>query len=227
MGCVYKVTNIINGKIYVGKTKYDHITRFNGHCKDALIGGSNFAFHASIRKYGKENFKVECLAKSESEKKLLTLEIFYIKKFNCTVDTKLGYNMTLGGESGIQTDVVKKKIGDANRLRIYSEETKKKISDGNKGKVWSEERKKEWSNRLTGSGNPMFGKNRQPTMLGKKHSKKTKEKLRKLRLGKLSSGENNGMFGRVRINNGIINKTIKKGDILPKGFKLGMIYKNK
>lgn len=226
MGCVYKATNKINGKIYIGKTKYNHIKRFDGHCKDALIGNSKFAFHSAIRKYGRENFNVECLAKSEDEKKLLKLEIFYIKKFNCTVDSGLGYNMTLGGESGVQTEVVKKKIGDANRLRVYSKQTKKKISDGNKGKTWSDERKAEWSKRLTGSGNHMFGKKRKPTWTGKKHTKKTRKKLRQLRLGGLSAGINNGMFGKVRITNGIINKTIKKDDVIPKGFRLGMIYQN-
>ena len=91
---VYLVTNITNGKQYVGKTvqsvnkrKYHHIYNVNN--------GSQYHFHRAIRKYGKSNFIWESIFTANNEETLNKKEIEFIEKYGTY---KNGYNMTLGGE---------------------------------------------------------------------------------------------------------------------------------
>jgi group I intron endonuclease len=58
-GHVYKITNNVNGKFYVGKTVKTVQNRFCNHCYDAIKRNSTTYLHRAIRKYGKENFIVE------------------------------------------------------------------------------------------------------------------------------------------------------------------------
>ena len=69
---VYKLTNLINGKSYVGQTIQTVEKRFkqHQHCKTSLIG-------KAIRKYGAENFSIEVLAECTTQKELDELEIFF------------------------------------------------------------------------------------------------------------------------------------------------------
>lgn len=88
-GIVYKITNLINGKSYVGITTRTLKQRFKEHCNaDSGIG-------RAIRKYGKENFKKEIIDYADDNEELLELEIEHIKKYD---SYKNGYNNTLGGE---------------------------------------------------------------------------------------------------------------------------------
>jgi group I intron endonuclease len=56
-GKIYKITNTINKKIYIGQTIKSIIDRFKGHCLKASISIS--AIFNAINKYGKENFLIE------------------------------------------------------------------------------------------------------------------------------------------------------------------------
>ena len=58
-GRIYKITNQVNGKFYIGKTIKTLKNRFHNHCYDALKRDSTTYFHRAIRKYGKENFILE------------------------------------------------------------------------------------------------------------------------------------------------------------------------
>lgn len=94
-GIIYKYTNIINGKSYIGQT-IDEKSRIKKHKNSK----DNLPFHCAIRKYGWENFKYEVLVRIESEDKLTIslllddLEIYYISKYNTLEE---GYNLTSGG----------------------------------------------------------------------------------------------------------------------------------
>lgn len=95
---IYKWTNLINGKIYIGQSK-DIETRYKKHIAASFYTKSNTyntAFHRAIRKYGVDNFlfEVVCICNIEE---LDVLEKFYIKKYNSLVPN--GYNMTTGGEN--------------------------------------------------------------------------------------------------------------------------------
>ena len=86
---IYKITNLINGKIYIGQTKFTVEKRFKEHAKaDSPLG------HA-IRKYGKKNFKAEVIETCQTFTELNEREIFWIKEFNCKVPN--GYNIADGG----------------------------------------------------------------------------------------------------------------------------------
>ena len=88
-GYIYKTTNLINNKIYIGQHKS---TEF-----DANYMGSGIAIKAAFKKYGKENFKVEVIdASSNNADELNNLEIYYIQKYNSR-DPNVGYNLHCGG----------------------------------------------------------------------------------------------------------------------------------
>lgn len=96
-GIVYKITNIINGKCYIGVTTRNIEQRFEEHCKaDSGIG-------KAIKKYGRGNFLKEIIDYAYNHDELMVLEIKYIEKYN---SYKSGYNYTLGGEgSKIYSDL--------------------------------------------------------------------------------------------------------------------------
>lgn len=95
---IYKWTNKINGKIYIGQS-VNIENRRKKHIADSYYTKSNTyntAFHSAIRKYGEENFTFEVLCICQKEE-LNVLEKFYIQKFNSILPN--GYNMTDGGEN--------------------------------------------------------------------------------------------------------------------------------
>lgn len=51
-GVIYKATNILNGKCYVGQTTRHLIKRIRGHC----TSDANYYFSRALRKYGEDNF---------------------------------------------------------------------------------------------------------------------------------------------------------------------------
>lgn len=89
-GIIYKVTNKVNGKSYIGQTRYTLEFRWRQH----LHKKDNVYFHNAIKKYGAENFSLEVLEECDVDK-LNSREIFYIAKYNTFEN---GYNLTLGGD---------------------------------------------------------------------------------------------------------------------------------
>lgn len=94
---IYKITNLINKKIYIGKTCRDIQTRWNEHCSCALNHSDNFHLHNAIAKYGKENFVIEPIDETNDIDVLNKLEQLYIKKYDA-INPQKGYNLTQGGE---------------------------------------------------------------------------------------------------------------------------------
>ena len=93
---IYKITNLINGKVYVGQS-VNILNRWERH-RIAYKTKDNVLYRA-IRQYGIENFEFSII--EECEPSLLEeKEISYIKEYNSYVNFKdsNGYNMTLGGE---------------------------------------------------------------------------------------------------------------------------------
>jgi group I intron endonuclease len=155
---VYKTTNLINNKIYIGKHQTENIN-------DTYLG-SGVALENAIKRYGKQNFKKEILfifntekEMNEKEKELVT-ETF--------IATNKTYNMGVGGEGGSHfkgkthsletkqklskiakdrklSDETRRKISEANRKRVLSDETKKKLSEKAKLRFQNEEARKKHS----------------------------------------------------------------------------------
>lgn len=124
-GYIYKITNLINGKIYIGKS-----TRCDPYHLKTYFG-SGIVIDLARKKYGKENFKKEILEmiSFEDEDELDALEIAYIKKYDA-MNEAIGYNRSTGGEGGagvIATPERKKKISDALRGKPKSTDSVEKM----------------------------------------------------------------------------------------------------
>lgn len=88
---IYKITNIQNGKIYIGQTIRSIEQRFKRHIADALNGNLDTHFARAIRKYGKDNFKLELVCSCSSHKDMCEKEQYWIRYYNSIED---GYNET-------------------------------------------------------------------------------------------------------------------------------------
>jgi group I intron endonuclease len=93
---IYKITNKINGKIYVGKTINRPLTRFSGH-KSGARNGSTMPIHRAMRKYGDENFDFQVIDTAESHEELKVKEFKWIRDLNSRVNGN-GYNLEHGDE---------------------------------------------------------------------------------------------------------------------------------
>ena len=94
MAYIYKITNILNQKIYIGKTEQlNPQKRWNEHQADAKNPNRNHrALYKAINKYGVENFNFEVIEETDSPEEK---EIYYIQYYNTYHN---GYNETLGGD---------------------------------------------------------------------------------------------------------------------------------
>ena len=99
-GFIYKITNIINGKSYIGQTIQNVKERFYQHCATKCSKAvSNMAIHRAIKKYGKSNFTVEVIEEIDSAN-LNDRERYWIKYYNSYNN---GYNSTKGGQDGCKS----------------------------------------------------------------------------------------------------------------------------
>lgn len=156
-GSLYIVYNDINDKVYVGITVRKVHRRFHEHIYAAEAEKDNFQFHKAIRKYGSQNFHVDCLLSGIPIERLPLFEKACISRFN---SYKCGYNSTPGG------DGTGKEVAD---------EFRQKISELHKGKTpWNK-------------GVPMpdwLKEKLLATHIGKKHSEETRKKMSKARVGR-------------------------------------------
>ena len=111
LGNLYKITNTVSGKIYIGKTYVSIEDRWRDHIrcafrvtKDSLSYVYNHKMARAIRKYGPDNFKIELISQYE-EIELEQKEMEYIKKYD---SYKNGYNSTLGGDGNKRDSKIEK-----------------------------------------------------------------------------------------------------------------------
>ncbi len=128
---IYKITNLINNKSYIGQTRYSLVKRFNEHCAKA---GYNSLIKKAILKYGRENFKIEELAKANSLEELNTLECSFIQQNDSLIPK--GYNIASSHEPFTSCERTKQhneKIGKALKNKPKSEDHCKKLSESKIG----------------------------------------------------------------------------------------------
>lgn len=94
MAFIYKITNNITNKIYIGCTIKDVNKRFKEHISRANANTHKCKLYNSIHKHGIENFKIEVVCEC-SQDEMYKLEVEFIKEFDSFNN---GYNTTLGGE---------------------------------------------------------------------------------------------------------------------------------
>lgn len=168
MGVVYKVTNTINNKIYIGITKNKFKYRKTKHlyCAKKLINNNFSLFHKSLNKYGFDNFIWEII--EECENSILSeKEEYYIKYFNSYYEYNNGYNLTKGGLYNYGVSGEKHWLN-----RLSNEEKDEWINNNRKGENngmynngslisnenhfsynYSLDEKKQWLNNISGENN--------------------------------------------------------------------------
>jgi group I intron endonuclease len=158
---IYKTTNLINGKIYVGQDSKNNPKYL----------GSGIALNNAIKKYGKENFKKEILENCIDKKDMDEKEIYWIDKLDAR-NKDIGYNITKGGDGC---------LGCSNKGIIFTKEHKDNISK-NHHDVSGE------NNPMFGKTHSDAVKLKLKNInLGKKASEKTKAKMSEKRKGEKNS----------------------------------------
>jgi hypothetical protein len=206
---IYKTTNKINQKFYIGMHKTDNL-------EDGYIGSGKLLKRA-IEKYGIENFEKEILFVYNNIQDMIAKEIELITEDE--IKNPLCYNLTPGGWGG-------NRITDANHPIHQPDHCKKmrkafcdSLSDPLKKErfsiIQSEKMKK----------NHQAGKIKYDTFSGKKHSDESRLRMSKAKKGK-TFGANNSNFGTMWITNGSENLKIKKDSLIPYGWYKGRTMKN-
>lgn len=100
---IYKIINLVNNKIYVGKTTSTIEKRFKSHKKSykSWLKGNRGCSHlySAFDKYGIENFIIEELDTASTIDELNEKEIYWIKKLD-SINPDVGYNILTGGNGG-------------------------------------------------------------------------------------------------------------------------------
>jgi group I intron endonuclease len=171
---IYKTTNLITGKVYIGKSS---------KCFNPKYYGSGKILNRSIKKYGKINFSVELIEECFSLEELNDREIYWISFFMSN-----SYNIAVGGTGGDtltnhpDRDDIYKKISKTNSEKmkghLVSDETRKILSV--KHKEWhkslTEEDKIDKRKKISESMKLYYSQN-QHHSLGKQLSEDHKSKL--------------------------------------------------
>ena len=218
---VYKTTNLVNGKIYIGKHETDNLD-------DGYLGSGKLLIRA-IKKYGEENFKREILFECSSKEEMDAKEAELVNED--FLKRKDVYNIKLGGDGGwnyINSTGINNsgdnagKGGRRNSQMLKNDEQHKKnfsakISRGLR-KVWKEHPEK-FDNFIHSL-----------SFLGRHHTEESKAKMREMyKKFHYQSGERNSQFGTKCIYNETLRKTkhVKPEDVqmyLDEGWKLGAVY---
>jgi len=130
---IYKATNKIDGKIYVGQTMRNLKARLKQYV--SLVGqkSKRNKFVNALRKYGFDNFTFEIIDTGENIDELNKKEIMWIE-FYQSISPNLGYNVDIGGHNALKSIFCKNKIKSALKGRHLSEQHRKKISISMSGK---------------------------------------------------------------------------------------------
>ena len=212
---VYKITNNINGKCYIGKSESNVEGRLEQHRNNYQ---SNQHLQNSIRKYGLINFSFEVLEYCKRED-CWKRERYWIEYYD-SMNPEKGFNKTNGGEykPGIQfSKDTRRKMSENNAM--HNPESRARLSEsmkGNKnfqGHRHSEETKKKISEKVSGENHGMYGKH---------HSEEAKRKIgeasrnlvrteeHRKNISKALKGKRKGY---IVISNGEIKKSIHRDEL--------------
>lgn len=210
---VYKTTNTVNGRIYIGKHQTTDLD-------DGYLGSGTILTRA-IRKYGKASFRKEVLFVFDNESDMNEKEAELVNEDFCLrSDT---YNLAPGGKGGwgyVNLHGLGVRLNEQ-RSRDPSVQTKALQSSAESlRKLRSDD---EWSDNVRRKISRSLKKNPSLGFKGKKHSDDTLSKLRKPK----NEGQKNSQFGTMWITNGEKNAKIHKDGALPPGWRQGRTMNRK
>jgi group I intron endonuclease len=148
MCSIYKITNSINSKVYIGQTWGQIKKRFDYHKSPQNI--SCIHLRRALDKHGRDNFQIETIAACSDQVTADYLECLYIKEYDSIFS---GYNIRGGGSRGAVSEETKNKLSAIHKGKRYSIKTEFKT-----GQKFSEDTKKKMSEAQRGSKNHNFGK---------------------------------------------------------------------
>lgn len=128
---VYKVTNKITGKAYIGQTTRSISERWVEHCKPALKNRSYLS--NAIQKHGKENFSLIEIGKATTQEELDKIEELAINEHNTLFPN--GYNLRNGGLGGSHCQEVRNKLSKVGKGKIRTKKHKAALSKALTGRV--------------------------------------------------------------------------------------------
>jgi hypothetical protein len=208
---IYKVTNLINGKFYIGKHQTSNI--------DDGYMGSGKVLKKAIAKYGIENFQKEilCYCKDVNEMNSMEKELVVISESS--------YNLCPGGHGGFgyinsnpDKFLTEKRVGalitagkKGNPAMVQKQKTDPEFK-----KTMDEHRRQA----------RIKFKEKYPNgcWIGRSHSEDTKALMEQSHVGK-HTGEKNSQYGSMWITNGTMNQKVKAVDIIPDGWRKGRVLK--
>jgi group I intron endonuclease len=165
---IYKIVSNINGKTYIGQTKFSLDKRIAQHIKD-----NKTPVQKAINKYGLESFEISIIDKADTRKELSEKEVYWIKELNSKAPD--GYNLTDGGDGLINpTKETREKIGKASSIR-------------NKGSIgWNTGLTKETDKRVAQQAEKLIGRKqtkesndkRSNSLSGKSKSEEHKDNMK-------------------------------------------------
>lgn len=207
---VYKITCNITGEYYFGSS-------FSA--KRDSYWGSGKLIKERIRQYGKENFTKEILHEFDDRVEAHKKENEYIEQY---INDELCLNMHLFDNSKAFSEDSIKKISDANKNKIVSEETRQKMSiwqKGNKSYWYGKHLSEETKHKIGIASKKRTGEN--ASFYGRHHSAESKKKI-----SLSSQGEHNGMFGHKHTIFSI-NKIKKRWELVKSGKRYHKGYTEK
>ena len=187
-GFIYKVTNKINGKTYIGKTTRNFDERY---MYNIGLNTKNKLLKAEFEIFGEDAFEIiKEFAIAYSKDELDELEIKYIKEFD-SLETGHGYNRNTGGTHGKATPVLRRELSKAHVGYVMPEEQKEKIRRANSGKnshMHGVPKSDETKIKISESLKKRYAEKGSPN-IGRRLSDETKEKLSKALRGRIISKE--------------------------------------
>lgn len=211
---IYIIKNIVNNKIYIGSA-VDITKRWWRHKKDLKKGKHHsILLQRAWNKYGKENFKFECLQEVSNSQHLLSYEQVYLDYYK-SYENEHGYNLcrTAGSQLGLaRSEETKLKIknnlinNNPFKGKKHKPETIEYLRKINTGKKMKEETKQKIREKLSGENSPNYGKKfseETKAKIGKasserKHSEETRKKMGDSRRGKKHDQETKDMMKKIQ-----------------------------
>lgn len=198
---VYRITNLINGKTYIGKHQTEEL--------DDGYMGSGKLINRAITKHGVENFSKEILHVFDTEEEMNSKEKELVTESVCQDDST--YNLCVGGQGGfsyinreVWTTEKRSKHGQK-----YGHIARQNLLN-NQDKI---QKRTKARDDVLAKMNEYWRNN--------KHSEETKQKMSASKKGK-NTGSKNGNYGKFWITNGKESMMIQKDTLIPDGWYKGM-----